>query len=47
MCAFLKLSRQAREKESYGKGVTDILVKEDPSLPLFMAAMYVSLLGMA
>ena len=33
---FAKLSVQA--KASYGKGVDEILVKQDPSLPLFVAS---------
>ena len=39
----LQLRRQARERSSYGKGVTDILVKPDSSLPTFVALMLVSL----
>ena len=34
--SFAKLSIQA--KASYGKGVDEILVKQDPSLPLFVAS---------
>ena len=34
---FSQLQRQAREKRSYGKGVADILVKVDSSLPAFVA----------
>ena len=37
----MKLSVQEAEKESYGKGIGDILVKQDLSNPLFVASMYV------
>ena len=32
-----QLQRQVRETGGYGKGVVDILVKEDDSLPAFVA----------
>lgn len=32
-----QLQRQVRESGGYGKGVADILVKADPSLPAFVA----------
>ena len=38
-----QLRRQTRERRSYGKGVTDILVKADSSLPSFVALVLVFL----
>lgn len=40
LCLLLVLSqlqKQARESGGYGKGVGEILVKADPSLPAFVA----------
>jgi hypothetical protein len=34
----MQLSSQEHNKEEYGKGVEEILVKKDDSLPVFVAA---------
>ena len=34
---FVQITTQVAEQGGYGKGVESILVKKDPSLPLFVA----------
>ena len=44
--SLFQLLSQSIEHKNYGKGVDDILVKEDHSLPLFMAAVYVCVVSL-
>ena len=39
----MQLAAQSAERAGYGKGVEEILIKPDSSLPLFVAIVYVAI----